>query len=321
MKWITKTEKYTRYKIFHDYNYNPTLKEKMYRGNLFFIYEYSDKLIFKLYSYKTTDDLDPTITNKVGILKYKNGQFNFYTLHGDKFLNCSNSANHASNMWLTTKIRKAIHTKRIRSVVYKFAKKHGVTNLKKEKADLMMLKLCYPALRNVKDDICIYKISSGLTRTFRKKNSIEDVIKSVFKKNAENVLQLFNKTKAINTLNYAILLKKIDLIDEINEITNLLTTSEIQDIEENTKVYIDVFQNYDKETIKKLFKVPRDKYEIQNLGHCVKSYVHRNKNIKYIFPSNPKSFSEILESLRKQFYDYYRQPRNMVVIDDLALEA
>ena len=151
--WVKKTEKFIRYKIFNIFKYNPRLKTRNSHGKILYIYEHPDKLVFKqLYYYINADRTrNFTPSGIIGVLKHKNGRFNFYIKINGKWKNASNCWSNISASFYDLNI-KLIHLKRVVDLIEKFARRFNkkLSILKERPSPNLIsssiIRLCYPAL-------------------------------------------------------------------------------------------------------------------------------------------------------------------------------
>lgn len=173
---IKKTDKHIRHQIYHHFKYNPALKQKSPFGELLYVYEKSDRLIFKRVQYERANGKTTYTDKSIGVLKHKNQQFNFYIRigNGKKWINTSNRASLMRMLFSGIIHNKKIYAKRICSVLTKFCKKFNGKIVFKEIFAIPsdIIRMCYPALNFLaKNNEVIESVGKPYCRYFRGKST------------------------------------------------------------------------------------------------------------------------------------------------------
>lgn len=187
MLLIKKTDKHTRHTIYHSFKFNPATQRRMPSGDLFYVYEHKDKLVFRTLKYKRDANLGNKLiysTNShIGVLKRKNNKFNFYVKAGKKWVNGSNKYSFISLVFPPNINNKKIYLVRLKRVINGFLIKNGLKRRTITDVKSTIIRLCYPALdklavngeviKHIPKEYCRYyrgKDTSRFIRSFKVNN-------------------------------------------------------------------------------------------------------------------------------------------------------
>ncbi len=193
---IVKKDNYTRYKIAHNFKYNPKTKVRIPKGSCLFAYDFGNKLRLTQFYYDYESKGGATQFNsscRYLTMSYKKGQLNIYKINkGNDRCTISNiSSRMVMNIYGIEKL--LIHpkrgenksaTKRVLKCIKRFCDRHEIPHdLKDELKGELFGPMCYPVLRDVQQ-FCELKpqvFNGNYTKWLRHNTTTTDFIADTFK--------------------------------------------------------------------------------------------------------------------------------------------